>query len=127
MKKRVKPVYHNNLRDSRETLQITIEQLAEHCDVTTETIEKIEDGSYTPSVVLAMRIAEFLSRPVTELFPMPEAVPLTSAMDEERIGREVGRISYNVFLWVALTALFAAFTLQFFPGTDAVAYTLFGV
>lgn len=125
-KKLPKKLFVNNLRDTRENLQLMVQQVADYGNVTPETIEKIEAGEYTPSVVLALRIAELLSRPVAEVFPLPEPETVPP-VKEERIEHEAARASSMVLLTAGLTALFAGFVLEFIPSTEIIGYTLFGV
>jgi putative transcriptional regulator len=47
---------------------ITQEELAAHVDVSRQTIIAIEKGNYTPSVLLALKIARFFKTPVEKIF-----------------------------------------------------------
>jgi len=58
----------NNVFDCRTKLGLTQEQLAEKVGVTRQTIIAIERGNYTPSVLLALKLAETFSVPVETLF-----------------------------------------------------------
>jgi putative transcriptional regulator len=58
----------NNVYDCRAKLGITQEQLAEKVGVTRQTIIAIERGNYTPSVLLALKLAETFSVSVESLF-----------------------------------------------------------
>lgn len=49
------------------------EELAEKVNVTRQTIISIEKGNYTPSVLLALKIAKTLSKKVEELFTYEKA------------------------------------------------------
>ncbi len=58
----------NNVHELRGKLGRTQEELAEAVGVTRQTIIAIEKGNYTPSVLLAMKIAKFFKKPVEEIF-----------------------------------------------------------
>jgi len=60
----------NSVYRERTKLQITQEELAKAVGVTRQTIIAIEKGNYTPSVALALRIAQFLEMSVEELFSL---------------------------------------------------------
>lgn len=47
---------------------ITQEELAQAVGVTRQTIIAIEKGNYTPSVLLALKIAQFFGKPVEKVF-----------------------------------------------------------
>ncbi|NUM25660.1 MAG: helix-turn-helix transcriptional regulator [Candidatus Buchananbacteria bacterium] len=47
---------------------VTQEQLALALGVTRQTIIAIERGNYTPSVLLALKIANFFGQPVEKIF-----------------------------------------------------------
>ncbi|MBC7233233.1 MAG: helix-turn-helix transcriptional regulator [Chloroflexi bacterium] len=58
----------NRLRELRARYDLTQEQLAQVVGVTRQTILAIEKGNYSPSVSLALRIAQVLRVPVEEAF-----------------------------------------------------------
>jgi putative transcriptional regulator len=58
----------NSVRSSRVLLKITQDELADRVQVTRQTIIAIEKGNYTPSVLLALKIADILGKAVEELF-----------------------------------------------------------
>jgi putative transcriptional regulator len=58
----------NKVHECRTKLGLTQEQLAEKVGVTRQTIIAIERGNYTPSVLLALKLAETFSVPVETLF-----------------------------------------------------------
>ena len=58
----------NNLRQKRVLAQLTQEELARLTGVTRQTIIAIEKGNYSPSVLLALRLARSLQCKVEELF-----------------------------------------------------------
>jgi putative transcriptional regulator len=63
-----KEFVENNVNNLRKNLSITQEHLAESVGVTRQTIIAIEKGNYTPSVTLAIKIAEFFNKSVEEVF-----------------------------------------------------------
>lgn len=58
----------NTLRVERAKLDISQEDLAEKVNVSRQTIHSIERGKKTPSVKLAIRIAQFFKVRVEEIF-----------------------------------------------------------
>ena len=61
-------VVQNDLTHLRKTAKLTQQQLADKVGVTRQTIIAIEKGNYTPSVLLALKLAGTLRKPVEELF-----------------------------------------------------------
>lgn len=47
---------------------VTQEGLAQAVGVTRQTIIAIEKGNYTPSVLLALKIAQFFKKPIEKVF-----------------------------------------------------------
>ncbi len=58
----------NCVQQLRKQKNVTQEELAEKIGVTRQTIIAIEKGNYTPSVLLALKIAKFFKRAVEEIF-----------------------------------------------------------
>ncbi|MBI4080550.1 MAG: helix-turn-helix transcriptional regulator [Candidatus Levybacteria bacterium] len=58
----------NNVNKLRVEKDITQEELAKAVNVTRQTIIAIEKGNYTPSVLLALKIAHYFHVPVEEVF-----------------------------------------------------------
>ena len=58
----------NRVYKLRSKLGLTQEELAEKVGVTRQTIIAIEKGNYTPSVLLALKIARLFKRSVEEVF-----------------------------------------------------------
>ncbi len=58
----------NRVEQARKNAGLTQAQLAEQSGVTRQTIIAIEKGNYTPSVLLALRLAKALKKPIEELF-----------------------------------------------------------
>jgi putative transcriptional regulator len=58
----------NSLSDFRVKKELTQEELSKTLGVTRQTIIAIEKGNYTPSVLLALKIAKFFKKPVESIF-----------------------------------------------------------
>lgn len=58
----------NRIRQERERLGLTQAALAEVVGVSRKTINTVENGIFTPSALLALKLAQALSVPVEELF-----------------------------------------------------------
>ena len=65
------PVF-NQIEQVRTSLGLSRQQLADLVGVHYQTIGYLERGEYSPSLVLALRIAEQLKTPVEELFWLKE-------------------------------------------------------
>ena len=62
----------NKLKQSRESNQITQEQLAQLVGVSRQSIISIEKGHYVPTSVLALKISFVLKSKVEDLFVLEE-------------------------------------------------------
>ncbi len=62
----------NRVYELRSKINITQEELAEAVGVTRQTIIAIEKGNYTPSVLLALKIAKFFKISVEEVFKIKQ-------------------------------------------------------
>ncbi len=60
----------NCVQKFRKEKGITQEQMAQGLEITRQTVIAIEKGNYTPSVMLAMKIAQFFEVPVESLFTL---------------------------------------------------------
>ncbi len=58
----------NNVSDYRNKNKVTQEKLGKAVGVTRQTIIAIEKGNYTPSVLLALKIAKYFNTNVENLF-----------------------------------------------------------
>jgi len=58
----------NEVNTLRTQKNITQEELAERLKVSRQTIIAIEKGNYTPSVLLALKIAGYFKLPVEHIF-----------------------------------------------------------
>lgn len=63
-------VVNNTVYDLRNKMGITQEELGMAVNVTRQTIIAIEKGNYTPSVLLALKLAVFFEKPVEQIFKM---------------------------------------------------------
>ena len=61
-------VPQNVVTVARKDKELTQADLAELVGVTRQTVIAIEKGNYTPSVLLALKLAQALSKKVEELF-----------------------------------------------------------
>jgi len=64
----MKELIKNQVYELRIKAEITQEELADIVGVTRQTIIAIEKGNYTPSVILALKIAKFFKKPLEEIF-----------------------------------------------------------
>ncbi|PIR75113.1 MAG: transcriptional regulator [Candidatus Magasanikbacteria bacterium CG10_big_fil_rev_8_21_14_0_10_43_9] len=64
----MKPTLHNSVYTLRMGKNITQQELGDVVGVTRQTIIAIEKGNYTPSVALALHIAEFFHTSVEDIF-----------------------------------------------------------
>ena len=62
----------NNVRDLRTSLGLSQHDLGQALDVSRQTINAIETGRYLPSLPLALRLGEFFSMPVEQMFQLDE-------------------------------------------------------
>lgn len=58
----------NRVRDLRNQQQMSLGQLSRRLGVSRLTLRAIETGLYTPSLILAVRLARTLNHPVEDLF-----------------------------------------------------------
>lgn len=63
------PVY-NRIEDARAALELSRQDLADKVGVHYQTIGYLERQEYSPSLVLAIRIARSLNQEVSELFSL---------------------------------------------------------
>ena len=62
----------NHLKERRTELGLTQAELADRVGVTRKTVNTVENGVFTPSTILALKLAEALDRRVEELFSLIE-------------------------------------------------------
>ncbi|MFH6635853.1 helix-turn-helix transcriptional regulator [Streptococcus suis] len=65
-------VLKNRLKELRARDGLTQTELAKLAEVSRQTISLIERGEYTPSVVIAMRIAQIFNENVENVFQLVE-------------------------------------------------------
>jgi len=58
----------NEVSTYRAQMNVTQEELASKVGVSRQTIIALERGNYTPSILLALKIASFFKMPVEKLF-----------------------------------------------------------
>ena len=58
----------NQIKSEREKAELTQAALAELVGVSRKTINTVENGVFTPSATLAIKLAQALSVPVEQLF-----------------------------------------------------------
>lgn len=63
-----KEVIGNSVQTFRKTRKLTQQELADAVGVTRQTIISIEKGNYVPSVLLALKIAQYFSVRVEDIF-----------------------------------------------------------
>ena len=62
----------NRVKELRARFDYTQGDLADKVGVTRQTIVALEKGSYTPSLLLAMNLAEVFQLPIEEIFSKEE-------------------------------------------------------
>ena len=60
----------NNLKVLRAIRNISQEELSKQIQVSRQTINAIEKGKYTPSTLLALKLARYFEKPVEEIFSL---------------------------------------------------------
>jgi len=60
----------NSVQKLRMNRSLTQEEVAERAGVSRQTIIAIEKGNYTPSVLLALKIARIFKVPVEDIFSL---------------------------------------------------------
>ncbi len=66
----MKEIVDNRVADLRREAGIRQEDLAEAVGVTRQTIIALEHGNYKPSVLLALKIAAYFDRPISDIFKL---------------------------------------------------------
>ena len=67
-------ILNNQVQLFRSRNRLTQEDLAKAVGVTRQTIIAIEKGNYTPSILLALKIAQYFKTSVEKLFTIEEEV-----------------------------------------------------
>ena len=60
----------NHIHKLRLQHKISQQELADAVGVSRKTISTVETGRFTPSVVIALKIAEYFAIPVTQVFAL---------------------------------------------------------
>lgn len=68
MLKRMREIVRNKVSEFRTKAGWTQEQLADTVHVSRQTVIAIEKGNYTPSVLLALKIAKVFKAPLGDIF-----------------------------------------------------------
>ena len=68
----------NQIKQRRAELDLTQAELAELVGVTRKTVNTIENGVFTPSALLAIKLAQALTVPVEQLFWIERRAPRPS-------------------------------------------------
>ena len=63
----------NRLKELRARHGLNQTELAQRAGVSRQTISLIERGEYTPSVLIALRIAQIVEEPVDQVFYLEES------------------------------------------------------
>ncbi len=58
----------SNLKKYRQLKKLTQQELADKVNVRRETVTRLENAKYNPSLELAVRISKVLNTPIEELF-----------------------------------------------------------
>lgn len=64
------PELQNKLREHRARLELTQAELAERVGVSRKTINTVENGVFTPSATLALKLARALGVSVEKIFSL---------------------------------------------------------
>lgn len=64
----MREIVSNIVQEEREKRKVTQVELASILNVTRQTIIALEKGNYTPSVLLALKIAQYFKLPVEKIF-----------------------------------------------------------
>jgi putative transcriptional regulator len=62
----------NNIAKLRSKLKLSQQELADAIGVSRKTVSTVETGRFTPSVVIALKMAKFFEVPVEKVFELEE-------------------------------------------------------
>lgn len=68
----MEPVVSNNIALLRAARQLSQQELADAIGVSRKTISTVETRRFTPSVVIALKLAQFFQVPVEHIFSLEE-------------------------------------------------------
>ncbi|MBO1308461.1 helix-turn-helix transcriptional regulator [Enterococcus sp. 669A] len=63
---------HTRIQELRKARKMTQSELADHLEVTRQTIISLENGRYNASLILAHKIAKFFDSTIEEIFIFDE-------------------------------------------------------
>jgi putative transcriptional regulator len=93
-KKRIK----SRVKEYREEMELTQQELADRVGVSRQTIYYLERGDYNPSLTLSFKLADELNKPLSEIFHrvpiIKDKIESLSLKDLKSISQEIG-ISYE--------------------------------
>ncbi|HET6402752.1 MAG TPA: helix-turn-helix domain-containing protein [Candidatus Kapabacteria bacterium] len=121
------PRFESHLRKIREEAGLTPQDLADHCQVSRETIELIEEAQYEPSIVLAEHLSRRLDVPVESIFTAHAPAPGRSADFEERLYLKTRRAGYWSFAGYFALSLIAANVLFQYTNDEIGGMVIFGI
>lgn len=91
---RFKTKVKSHIKEIREELNLSQQELADKIGVSRQTIYYLEKGSYNPSLTISFKIAEVLEKPLKEIFyqePLIKDILKNKTLEElEKISSEVG-------------------------------------
>jgi putative transcriptional regulator len=91
---RFKTKVKSNIKEIRDELNLSQQELADKIGVSRQTIYYLEKGSYNPSLTISFKIAEVLEKPLKEIFyqePIIKDILKNKTLEElEKISSEVG-------------------------------------
>jgi putative transcriptional regulator len=91
---RFKTKVKSHIKEIREELNLSQQELADKIGVSRQTIYYLEKGSYNPSLTISFKIAEVLEKPLKEIFyqePIIKDILKNKTLEElEKISSEVG-------------------------------------
>ena len=98
-------VLKNRLKEFRARDGLNQTELAKLAEVSRQTISLIERGEYTPSVVIAMRIAQIFNENVENVFQLVEVAKWNkeNKFQRNKDGWDIQRICWFQQFWVALS------------------------
>lgn len=83
MKKNQEKVTASPIRELRQARGLPAAELAAQCGIRRQTVYAIEDGSYIPNTLIAIRLARVLGSSVEKLFPLEQETGAVSVAQAE--------------------------------------------
>lgn len=65
-------VLKNRLKELRARDNLNQTELAKRAEISRQTVSLIERGDYTPSIVIALKLADIFAEPVEQVFALKE-------------------------------------------------------